>query len=292
MPLGGQNRKGHDVTQGEQHADTGVFYINLDRVPERRAFMEAQFAKAGVQNVTRFSAVDARQGEAFLGNGYVPGVGSRWGLKQSEIACFESHRGVWQAVVEHDLRAAAIFEDDVEMSSELGAIVDALLQGANVFDFVKMDYSPRSLRFGAETEIGGIAVRTMMEMAPSAAAYVVSNTGCRKLLHWSDQYSDHLDDFVSIPRPDWRMFQVFPAVGVQMIWSKQQDHSLEQVKTSEREGDTSTNSGLDKGPFWFRIKRELRAAKRKLGWRLGGQDRLLREGGFVGFIPCADDLKV
>ncbi len=278
--------------QGEQSANTGVFYINLDRVPERRVFMEAQFAKAGVLNPNRFSAVDARQHEALAGNGYLPGVGSRWGLKQSEIACFESHRAVWQSVVDQDLQAAAVFEDDVEMSSDLGRVVDALLHGASAFDFVKMDYSPRSLRFGAKTEIGGIAVRSMVEMAPSAAAYVVSNEGCRKLLGWSTQYSDHLDDFVSIPRPDWRMFQVFPAVGVQMIWSKQQDHSLEQVKTSEREGDKSTNSGLDKGPLWFRAGRELHAAKRKLGWRFGGQDRLLRNGGFVGFIPCAEDLKV
>ena len=226
---------------------TAVFYINLDRVPERRAFMETQFAKAGVPNAIRFSAVDARQAEALTGNRYVPGVGTRWGLKQSEIACFESHRAVWQRVVDKNLKAAAIFEDDVDMSSQMGPVIENLLDHSSGFDFVKLDYSPRSLRFGAETSIGGISVRPMLEMAPSAAAYVLSNAGCRKLLAWSHQYSDHLDDFVSIPRPDWRMFQVFPAVGVQMIWSKQEENNLEQVKTSEREGDKVTNSGLDKG---------------------------------------------
>ncbi len=279
------------MTQADEQLETAVFYINLDRVPERRAFMEAQFAKAGVIEPIRFSAVDARQADALEGNGYVPGVGSRWGLKQSEIACFESHRTVWQQAVDQNLKAAAIFEDDVEMSSRLGQVIDSLVENADRFDFAKLDYSPRSLRFGAEEEIGRVTVRPMLEMAPSAAAYVLSQEGCRKLLAWSQQYSDHLDDFVSIPRPDWRMYQVFPAVGVQMIWSKQQQ-DLKQVKTSEREGDQSTNTGLDKGPFWFRARRELFAAKRKLGWRFGGQKKLLDQGGFVGFIPTDTDLLV
>jgi hypothetical protein len=111
-------------------------------------------------------------------------------------------------------------------------------------------------------------------------------------LDWSTAYSDHLDDFVSIPRADWRMFQCFPAVGVQVIWSKRQEQTQEDVKVSERSRDRKTNSGLDKGPTWFRLRRELLAAKRKLYWRMGGQKRLIRQGGFVGFIPCAGDLNV
>ncbi len=271
---------------------TGVFYINLDRVPERRTFMEAQFSRACVPGAIRFSATDAQQPEALKGTGYVPGVGSRWGLKQSEIACFESHRAVWRQMTDMDLQAAAIFEDDVEMSAGAGRVISSLLAAGDGFDFAKLDYSPRSLRFGPQDYIADIPVRPMLEMAPSAAAYILTREGCRKMLAWSETYSDHLDDFVSLPRPDWRMYQVFPAVGVQMIWSKHQDQNVTQVKTSERTQDETTNSGLDKGPLWFRARRELYAVRRKLGWRLGGQDRLLKRGGYVGFIPCADDLRV
>ncbi|WP_170788594.1 glycosyltransferase family 25 protein [Ruegeria lacuscaerulensis] len=278
--------------QHELPPETGVFYINLDRVPARRDFMESQFDHAGLSGATRFSAVDGQQPGALNQNGYLPGSGSRWGLKQSEIACFESHRAVWQAAVDQNLTAVAIFEDDVEMSTDAGRVIVDVLNHSTAYDFVKLDYSPRSLRFGAERDLGQVKVRPMLEMAPSAAAYVVSQAACRKLLAWSTAYSDHLDDFVSLPRADWRMYQCFPAVGVQMIWSKQQAEIVDEVKVSERSQDQKTNSGLDKGPTWFRLRRELLAAGRKLRWRMGVQTRLLKQGGYVGFIPCADDLSV
>ncbi|MEM1004194.1 MAG: glycosyltransferase family 25 protein [Pseudomonadota bacterium] len=276
----------------ESPPDTGVFYINLDRVPERRTFMEAEFARTGLAGVTRFSAVDARAEGSLTDKGYCPGVGSRWGLTHSEIACFESHKAIWKTVIAQNLHAAAIFEDDVEMSANAGQVVRAVLQSGTDYDFVKLDYSPKSLRFGAQRHIADVTVRPLMEMAPSAAAYIVTRDACSKLLAWSETYSDHLDDFVSMPRPDWRMYQVFPAVGVQMIWSRQQENSDQQVKTSERTQDMSTNQGLDKGPGWFRARRELLALRRKIRWRMGAQRRLLGQGGFVGFIPCAEDLRV
>jgi hypothetical protein len=77
-----------------------------------------------------------------------------------------------------------------------------------------------------------------------------------------------------------------------MIWCRQHVQSAVQIKTSEHEQDQKTNRGLDKGPLWFRIRRELQAAQRKLGWQLGGQTQVLKQGGHVGFIPCADDLQV
>ncbi len=278
--------------QFELPSGTGVCFINLDRVPERASFMEAQFAHTGLVGAQRFSAVDGQLPGALAGNGYAPGTGSRWGLKQSEIACFESHRAVWQAAVDQGMKAVAVFEDDVEMSAQAGKVITALLDGGDGFDLIKLDYSPRSMRFGPLQKVADVPVRPMLEMAPSAAAYVVTQAACRKLLSWSERYSDHLDDFISIPRPDWRMYQCFPAVGVQMIWSKQQDQTAETVKVSERSQDHKTNSGLDKGPLWFRARRELQAAGRKLYWRAGAQRRLLADGGYVGFIPCADDLSV
>jgi GR25 family glycosyltransferase involved in LPS biosynthesis len=280
------------VGQFELPSEAGAYFINLDRVPERANFMESQFAHTGFIGAQRFSATDAQQPGVLDDNGYVPGTGSRWGLKQSEIACFESHRAVWQVAVDEGLKAVAIFEDDVEMSAQAGEVITALLNGKDEFDLIKLDFSPRSMRFGPLQEIAGVSVRPMLEMAPSAAAYIVTQAACRKLLSWSEQYSDHLDDFISIPRPNWQMYQCFPAVGVQMIWSKQQEQTAETVKVSERSQDQKTNRGLDKGPLWFRIRREVLAAGRKLYWRAGAQRRLLDSGGFVGFIPCTDDLSV
>nr|WP_302478423.1 glycosyltransferase family 25 protein [Ruegeria atlantica] len=284
--------KGCAVGHYELPSGAAAYFINLDRVPERAEFMEGQFADTGLRGAQRFSAVDGQQPGALDDNCYVPGSGTRWGLTQSEIACFESHRAVWRVAVDQNLSKVAIFEDDVEMSAQAGAVIAALLADDAGFDLIKLDYSPRSMRFGPLETIADVPVRPMLEMAPSSAAYILTQAACRKLLSWSEEYSDHLDDFISLPRPDWRMCQCFPAVGVQMMWSKQQEQTAEPVKVSERSQDQKTNSGLDKGPLGFRIRRELQAARRKLYWRAGGQDRLLAQGGFAGFIPCAEDLNV
>ena len=270
---------------------TGIYYINLDRVPQRREFMEQQFNSLELA-ATRFSAVDASKPPGAFGNGYRPGSGLRWGLKLSEIACFESHRAIWQRAVADDLAAVAIFEDDVQMSCSAGRVIRAVLEASEEFDMVKLDYSPRALRFGPKQVLNGMCVRPMLEMAPSAAAYVLSQSGCRKLLNWSRCYSDHLDDFISIPRPDWKMFQAFPAVGVQLVWSKSPSNLDAVVKSSERESDPTINSNLDKGPPWFRLRRELYGAGEKLRRKVGGDARLKKGGGFIGFIPGADDLSV
>ncbi|SHE71007.1 Glycosyltransferase involved in LPS biosynthesis, GR25 family [Ruegeria intermedia] len=267
-----------------------IYYINLDRVPERRAFMEAEFARVGLAGAHRLSAIDASQPGALDGARYVPGSGSRWGLLPSEVGCFESHRRVWEIGVERGLPAVVAFEDDVELSGAAADVIQTLVRNADKFDYVKLDYWPRVRRFGPSREIGGVEVREILEMVASAAAYVVSQRGCRKLLEWSEEYSDHLDDFLTIPRPDWAMYQCFPAVCAQAIVSQPDAQTV--IKTSEREQDVRINSGLDKGPTWFRVARELKAAGRKLYWRAGGQSRLLRRGGYVGLVPCADDLEV
>ncbi len=52
-----------------------MYYINLDRVPERRAFIEAHFQEQGMGSVSRWSATDAADKDAPLGPGYKPGTG-------------------------------------------------------------------------------------------------------------------------------------------------------------------------------------------------------------------------
>ena len=58
---------------------TGI-YINLDRSTERRAVMEDQLTRLGLQDrYARFSAVDGNQ------------LGLRTSLTDSQIGCFTSH---------------------------------------------------------------------------------------------------------------------------------------------------------------------------------------------------------
>ena len=86
------------------------FVINLDRVPERWAFVRRNFAAIGIE-AERFAAVDARRLDRYEGIRYVPHCGDRWEIPDSLIGCFESHRRLWRRVVDDALPMAAIFED-------------------------------------------------------------------------------------------------------------------------------------------------------------------------------------
>lgn len=263
-----------------------VFYINLARDTKRNDYMASHLAARGLTKVARWEAVDARAGLALDATGYRAGGGSRWNLTASEIACFESHRRLWQEIVERDLRSAIIFEDDVLLSEGVSDIAARLSAADDAFDVVKLDKSPQILRFGPEKLLNGVAVREMKQTAASAAAYMVSREGCAKLLEWSRVYCDHLDDFLYFRRRDWRMMQLFPAVAIQHMWTDAGGAIGldETILRSERTRDKSTNAGKARGPLGFRLKKELVRGGTKFV-RAMGADLLTRKvGGYVGEV--------
>lgn len=269
-------------------------YINLDRVPERRVFMQSQFQKVGLNSVDRFSAIDAKACGALAEAGFRSGIGDRWALPKSAIACFESHRAVWRLAADHDLDAVLIMEDDVVLSNKLTAALRKLFKAASEFDVMKLDYSAEIIRFGPIARSEDLTWRPLLQRATSSGAYVVSRSGLRKLLVRSQNYGDTLDDFLYTPHEDWRIHQLFPALAVQLMSTKtlaaQQSHLS--LQKGERQLDPQINApDLPRGPSWFRLRKELRRFGRRLSWKYGGKAALLRKGGYYGFIPMSEDLK-
>jgi hypothetical protein len=273
---------------------TGSFYINLDRVPERSSFMLSEFKKIGLEGAKRFSAVDAKTEGALEDAGFKPGIGDRWALPKSAIACFESHRAVWKLAMDQGVDAVLIFEDDMVLSDELPVVLDVLFRRLSEFDLVKIDHSPGCVRFGPVSRIHGVDLRPILQRQVSAGAYVASRSGLEKLLLRSQAYGDTLDDFLYTPLNGWRMYQLFPSVAVQLmhldIFAKQQPHIS--LNGSERELDPLINEAdLPRGPAWFRLRKELRRLGRRLSWKFGGKAALERIGGYHGFIPMSKDLE-
>lgn len=99
------------------------FFINLDRQAQRRAELEASFAKNNDKNwrLSRFSAVDANSLDPELN------IGS---LTPNEKACFLSHR----SVIENNLQQTAPFfvlEDDVCFGKDTFHIIELFMQSQN-----------------------------------------------------------------------------------------------------------------------------------------------------------------
>lgn len=268
------------------------FVINLDRVPERWRFMEDGLRGAGLEP-ERFPAVDAAKPEALADTHYRAHSGDRWELPDSLVACFESHRRVWQTIVDGDLPMATVFEDDVVPGEGLAGIVEWLGRGDVGFDVAKLDTARRPLRMGPVTaRHESMALRPLLSGGASAAAYAVSQDGARKLLAWSDPFCDHTDDFVFRPRPGFRVLQAAPAPAIQAMFLTAEERAAldltdPAIVGSERSSDGKLNRKTNRGPVWFRVRKELRRTGRKLARRLFGDRALKARGGRIGAVEFA-----
>jgi len=95
------------VTRPGENVMRAIF-INLDRASDRRQWVESQAATLGFA-LERHAAVD--------GASLMPPEGGH--ISAGALACFHSHREAWKLVASGDEPYAAIFEDDVHLSSDL-----------------------------------------------------------------------------------------------------------------------------------------------------------------------------
>jgi GR25 family glycosyltransferase involved in LPS biosynthesis len=268
--------------------------INLDRCPERWAFTDNNLRAAGI-TAERFSAVDAKRLDGYEGIAYRPHCGERWELSDSLIACFESHRRIWQIIVDRDLPMAAIFEDDIVAVPALAAVLTALSGITDRFDIAKLDSTGRTIRLDTPLcRFAGFQLRPLLNGSASAAAYVVTLNGASRLLELSDPYCDHADDFIFMPRKDLLKVQLDPPVASQVMFLDDKYRDALQITDpaiagSERERDPALNRKVRRGPPWFRLRKEIRRTARKLYWRLYGDRALLARGGIITDFAMTPD---
>tara|TARA_B100000767_G_scaffold51711_1_gene47159 strand:- start:1043 stop:1891 length:849 start_codon:yes stop_codon:yes gene_type:complete len=273
---------------------TPIFYINLDRVVERRSFMEASFKNLGLENnVQRFSAIDAIDQNALNNTNYKSGGWRpRWSLTLTEIAVFESHRSVWKLIVDRKLPYSIIMEDDIFISTELEKTVQDIEVSNTSFDVIRLDSCRQIHRYGAAKEINTTYVRPILQTVPSAACYMLSMAGAKKLLYGSHIYSDHLDDYIFVPRKNWTALQVWPAIAVQGMFCKSDTmiHGQAAISSSERTSIKSEATTPDKGPIAYRVYKEIKRTYIKLYLKMLGDRKIIKNRGVIGYAPLESDL--
>jgi hypothetical protein len=162
-----------------------VYYINLDRRPDRRAHFEAIAAAAGLKDATRTVAVDGIKARALI-KGAPPAA-----LSVNELACLISHlRAIREWLETSDSEFAFICEDDVsfETAAHWGCNWSAIL------GILKEEKMPS----GADWDVIQAALTyvpelpAIMNLHPRlgqdwcAAAYLLRRSYAEKLIdtHW------------------------------------------------------------------------------------------------------------
>lgn len=152
-----------------------VYLINLDRCPERLAFMAGQFEALGVP-WRRLRAVDAFERE------FVRPLGSE-GLTDAEVACWRSHQHCWREICEQHPRGGVVIEDDVHLAQSFASVLGQLENCPA--DLVKLETSFRRVFLGQAMDGGeslGTRLYELQSWHGGAACYFVSAHACLQLL--------------------------------------------------------------------------------------------------------------
>ena len=270
-----------------------IYYINLDRAPERAAFMDTQLSNLGLANsIQRVSAKDALTAN-IKSNCDKSFKTRRWELLPSEIACFESHRHVWERIVKNQQPYAVILEDDIILSKSFSKTVDCILDTISEFDVIKLDgCDHQQVLFGAAIHLGEFAVRPNLSRIGSSAGYLLSLSGAKKLMVQSYKYSDSVDDFIFEPRDEWNVLQLEPAIGVQGMFldAKFTTKVSKAVSQSERTENPTISGMRKKGPVSYRLKKECKRFALRVFMKAFGKEFIDKQSGKIGPIKLSIDL--
>ncbi len=194
-----------------------VYVINLARSPERRAWMEAELARADAEAVF-LQAVDGRR---FGARCDAPWRDPRPRpiLSKAEAALTLSHRKAWRALLASESLHAVILEDDVHLGRGFREIL-TLDWDAFGFDAVKLETMLYKVWVSRRGEPAG--ERRLHRLGAEhlgAAAYVISRAGARKMLAATRGFRHSVDWTLfgrqTIGHGFIKAFQLVPAIAVQ-----------------------------------------------------------------------------
>lgn len=179
-----------------------AFVIHLERAAQRRPQVERlrQSLPMGVEVI---DAVDGRElGEDEIASVYLrhlhrPRYPFR--LSASEVACFMSHRKVWQRIADSDLDAALIVEDDVEVDQpKLQAVLDAFAPRMTRDDYLRL---PRKMRESGPVLEGtdGLVFRPRM-LGLGMQLQLVGPGAAARLLETTRQFDRPVDTLLQLRR--------------------------------------------------------------------------------------------
>jgi len=150
-----------------------VYYINLAARPDRRAFMERQFAQLGIA-AERVEAVRTDEVPRDLLDWHVTRH-SLWHLGAGDLACGLSHQRSWNRLLESGAAAALILEDDVQLTPQLLDFLDPELPRRLGADLLKLETFHSPVKLGtASQRLGATELRELCSSQMGGAAYILT----------------------------------------------------------------------------------------------------------------------
>lgn len=132
-------------------------------------------------------------------------------LRHTEIACFLSHRKCWQHIVDQNLDAAVILEDDARLESNtFTSAMDRALSILKPGDFIRFPIKQREVDGVVISSNSLVTIRKPEQIALGMVVQIVTKEAAVKLLDASHRFDRPVDTFLQM---DW-----VHGVNVLSVW--------------------------------------------------------------------------
>ncbi|MEW9838025.1 glycosyltransferase family 25 protein [Mesorhizobium marinum] len=159
-----------------------AYYINLDSRPDRRAFMEKQFAALGLE-VERLPATTP---ESIRDEDIAPHsmTDLAAGLSPAEIAISVSHFRIWKRMLDKGQPCALVLEDDVLLSARLPEFLAAVERADADEGILKIETRMTEVQIHRRAEPGapGFDYHLPLSFEPGSAAYIITAACAARIL--------------------------------------------------------------------------------------------------------------
>jgi glycosyl transferase family 25 len=154
-----------------------VFCINRPCDTERRAFMDGQFSRLGIDPVYK-KGLSPEAIPGYIAYNFPPSA-----LSPGEMGCYASHMSAWWDIMTRRMPHALVVEDDAILCPEIAERLDRVLAEIQEgWDFVHISNPKcRAYKLLAQVDDTYSVVRHS-RIPAGAVGYLISQSGARKLL--------------------------------------------------------------------------------------------------------------
>jgi len=227
-----------------------IFIINLPNAIERRKFQQKQLSKLSLDyEILKAISIHDISSETYAKH-Y-----KDWQrpLRNTEVACYFSHRSAWQKIIDNNV-PGLIIEDDALLSKHTPEILNSINELSNA-DLIQLEARGRKKLMKNQGLIisSTHSLYRLYQDRTGAAGYVLWPSGAKKLLEHERLNGIGLADAHIATCYSIKSYQVDPAVIIQL--DQCNDYNVKGSYSKELSSSTISGIKNSKKPFYFQIKR-------------------------------------
>jgi glycosyl transferase, family 25 len=239
-----------------------IFVINLSSAVERLQFQKQQLAELGLDyKILNAISIDDINKETYKKHRF------DWQrpLRNTEVACYFSHRSAWQKIIDNNM-PALILEDDALLSKFVPELLNSFTNKQNV-DLINLEVSGRKKFISkiGENIVCNSKLYRLYQDRNGAAGYVLWPSGAKKLLEHESLNGIGLADSHIASCYNLKSYQVEPAAILQLCQCNNYD--IPNSFSNKMQSSTVSHPSNPKAHAIFWINRII--AQIKIGIHIG-----------------------